>query len=118
MTGIVFYRTADRARTVEFYQERLGFEEWLVQEGGCIILRRDNLLLGFCDGDETEDEGIVTVVVEDRAAVDRIYEELSEIARGTPETNEVFDIYQFFARDPDGRTVEVQTFLHPTPDDP
>jgi hypothetical protein len=118
MTGIVFYRTTDRARVVEFYRDCLGFEEWLVQEGGCTILRRDNLLVGFCDGDETEDDGIVTVVVEDRAAVDRIYEELSEIAGDPPEENETFDIYQFFASDPDGRTVEVQTFLHPTPDDP
>jgi catechol 2,3-dioxygenase-like lactoylglutathione lyase family enzyme len=118
MTGIVFYRTADRARVVEFYQERLGFGEWLVQEGGCTILRRDNLLLGFCDAEESEDDGIVTVVVEDRTAVDRVYENLADVAQESPTENEAFDIYQFFAEDPDGRTVEVQTFLHPTPDEP
>jgi len=118
MTGIVFYRTANREQTVEFYTERLGFEEWLEQDGGCTILRRENLLLGFCDGEQTENEGIVTVVVESREAVDDIYDSLSDIAEHPPEENDAFDIYQFFAEDPDGRTVEVQTFLHPTPTEP
>jgi len=118
MSGIIFFRTVNRERTVSFYEDRLGFEEWLVQEGGCAILRRENLLLGFCDGDGTEDEGIVTVVVEDQESVDALYDDLSDVAREPPERNEAFDIYQFFAEDPDGRTVEVQTFLHPTPDEP
>lgn len=115
MSGIVFFRTGDRERVVSFYTDRLGFETWLEQEGGCTILRRDNLLLGFCDGEETETDGIVTVVVEDEAGVDELYDELEDVAREQPARNEAFDIYQFFATDPDGRAVEVQTFLHPTP---
>lgn len=118
MTGIVFYRTDRQDRVVEFYRGRLGFEEWLHQNAGCRILRRDNLLLGFCAGENTEAGGIVTVVVEDRAAVDDLYGELEDVARGPPERNDEFDIYQFFADDPDGRTVEVQSFLHPTPPEP
>ncbi|MXR52578.1 VOC family protein [Halovenus sp. WSH3] len=115
MTGIVFFRTDQRRRIVEFYTERLGFEEWLEQDGGCTILQRDNLLVGFCDDDRPETEGVVTVVVEDRAAVEELYGSLEPRARGPPETNADFDIYQFFADDPDGRAVEVQTFLHETP---
>ena len=115
MPGLVFFRTADRERTVEFYTDRLGFEEWLEQDGGCTILRRGNLLSGFFGAETTETEGIVTVAVEDEAAVDELYGELSDIADGPPTRNEAFDIYQFFATDPDGRTVEIQTFLHPTP---
>lgn len=115
MTGIVFFRSENRPAIVEFYTERLGFEEWLEQDGGCTILKRDNLLLGFCDSDDSETEGIVTVVVDDRTAVDALFEELEDVARDEPHENEAFDIYQFFATDPDGRTVEIQTFLHPTP---
>ncbi len=115
MTGLVFFRTADRERVVTFYTDRLGFGRWLEQDGGCTILRRDNLLVGFCDAAETETEGIVTVAVADRAAVDALYDDLTDVATSAPEYNEAFDIYQFFATDPDGRTVEVQTFEHPTP---
>lgn len=115
MSGIVFFRTERRAEVISFYTERLGFDHWLEQEGGCTILQFGNLLVGFCDAAETDTEGIITVVVEDEAAVDDLHRELSDVARGPPEANEEFDIYQFFADDPDGRTLEVQTFRHPTP---
>ena len=118
MAGIVFYRSENRRQVVDFYTQYLGFESWLVQDAGCEILKRDNLLLGFCDGEETESAGIVTVVVEDQGAVDSLYDELEEYARHPPENNEAFEIYQFFADDPDGRAVEIQTFLHKTPDLP
>ncbi len=115
MTGIIFFGTETRTKTVEFYTDRLGFTEWLDQEAGCTILERENLLLGFCDAGQSETEGIVTVVVDDRAAVDELHESLSDVARNQPRVNEEFEIYQFFAEDPDCRTVEIQTFLHPTP---
>ncbi len=115
MTGIVFFRTARREAVVEFYETALGFEQWLEQEAGCTILRRENLLVGFCDAENSETEGIVTVAVEDRAAVDDFYEGLQSRARHPPAENADFDIYQFFADDPDGRAVEIQTFLHETP---
>ncbi len=122
MTGIVFFRTADRERVVEFYVDRLGARRWLEQDGRCTILRLDNLLVGFCSGDgtavEAETDGIVTVAVEDEAAVDRLYGDLDDVARGPPERVDAFDIYRFFATDPDGRTVEVQTFLHELPETP
>lgn len=115
MSGIVFFRTEHRGEVASFYAERLGFDVWLEQEGGCSILQYDNLLVGFCDGAETETEGIVTLVLENEAAVDDLYRELSDVARGPPEENDAFGIYQFFADDPDGRTLEIQTFLHRTP---
>jgi catechol 2,3-dioxygenase-like lactoylglutathione lyase family enzyme len=118
MTGIVFYRTDRRDRIVDFYSSRLGFEEWLRQDAGCRILRRDNLLLGFCAAGSADTDGIVTVVVDDRDAVDELHGDLGDVARGPPERNDDFDIYQFFVDDPDGRTVEIQTFLHQTPPAP
>jgi hypothetical protein len=114
MDGIVFFRTEQERRVVEFYRERLGAEVWIDQDG-CTILRRGGFNFGFCGRETTEDCGILTFYVEDRAAVDAVYDDLADCARGPPETNEQYDIYQFFAEDPDGRTVEVQTFLHPLP---
>ncbi|WP_336327116.1 VOC family protein [Halovenus sp. HT40] len=115
MAGIVFFRTDQREAIVDLYTADLGFGEWLEQDGGCTILKRENLLVGFCDASESETEGIVTIVVEDRETVDDLYGRLDGRARGPPETNDEFDIYQFFLEDPDGRAVEVQTFLHDTP---
>lgn len=116
MDGIVFFRTEQESRVVEFYRERLGATVWLDQDG-CTILRRGEFKFGFCERDTTEDCGILTFYVEDRGAVDTVYDDLADCARDPPETNEQYDVYQFFAEDPDGRTVEVQTFLHPLPDE-
>ncbi|WP_436930282.1 VOC family protein [Halosimplex halobium] len=116
MSGIVFFRTEDEARAVAFYRERVGAETWLEQDG-CTILRHGDLKFGFCGREETDDCGILTFYYDDRERVDAMYERLDDCARGPPETNEQYDIYQFFADDPDGRTVEFQTFLHPLPDD-
>jgi catechol 2,3-dioxygenase-like lactoylglutathione lyase family enzyme len=119
VSGIVFFRTADRERVVEFYRERLGFETWLEQDAGCTILRHDDLKLGFCDAGSTDDadtDGIVTLYYDTRAAVDERHDDLADVATEPPRENDDYDIYQFFARDPEGRTLEVQTFLHDLPE--
>jgi catechol 2,3-dioxygenase-like lactoylglutathione lyase family enzyme len=115
MSGIVFFRTGQREEIVDFYTGELGFDVWLEQDGGCTILQWDNLLVGFCDAEQSETEGIVTIAVEDRETVDAIYDRLGTHARDPPEENDAFDIYQCFLVDPDGRSVEIQTFLHDTP---
>ncbi len=115
MAGIVFFRTTGRARLVEWYRTRVDASVWLEQPG-CTILTHDGFRFGFCDADETETEGILTFVYETRAAVDTMYDQLGETARAEPHYNDQYDIYQFFAADPDGRTVEIQTFEHGTPD--
>jgi len=113
MSGIVFFGTENHDAVVEFYTETMGAEVWLEQTA-CTILKHGNMLLGFCDRDHTEDEGVVTFFYDDREGVDDMYDRLADRARGSPEENEEYDIYQFFADDPDGRTVEVQAFLHET----
>lgn len=114
MSGIIFFTTSAREDIVSFYLDRLGFEIWLEQVG-CTILRHDNLLLGFCDGDDIDSAGVVTLFFEDRDTVDARYEDLSDIADEQPSYNEEYDIYQFFAEDPEGRTLEFQTFEHDVP---
>ncbi|MEF8883381.1 MAG: VOC family protein [Halapricum sp.] len=113
MSGIVFFGTDDRDRIVEFYIGRLGFDVWLEQPG-CTILQYDNLLVGFCEREEAESEGIVTVVYESRRGVDEQYDALKDVADDPPSENEPYRIYNFFGTDPDDRTFEIQTFLHET----
>lgn len=134
MTGIVFFRSADRREVCAFYREHFGAETWLEQPG-CTILRYDTFLFGFCDietdgtsdgdgnGNEHEHDdkptraaidrdGTITFVYDSRAAVDRAHERVAERAHGHPTENAPYGIYNFFADDPEGRTIECQTFLH------
>ncbi len=112
MAGLVFFATENHDELVRFYCDELDCTVWLDQPG-CTILQHGHMLLGFCDRDETDECGIVTFYYDDREAVDRMYDRLRGRADGEPVENEEYDIYQFFATDPDGRTLEFQTFLHP-----
>jgi hypothetical protein len=59
-----------------------------------------------------ESEGVITFFVEKRDEVETIYNELQDIATTTPVENHTYRIYQFYAVDPEGRTLEFQSFLH------
>jgi predicted lactoylglutathione lyase len=113
VSAITFFATTDLERIVEFYVETVGAAVWLEQPD-CTILKYDNQLLGFCEREQADTEGILTFVYSDREGVDEMHEKLADRARDDPHENETYDIYQFFADDPDGRAVEFQTFLHPT----
>lgn len=116
MSGLVFFRTERRERVVEWYVDVVGAETWLEQPG-CTILAFEGFRFGFCDGEDTDDCGILTFVSDNRAGVDAMYDRVGDAARERPHVNGEYDIYQFFADDPDGRTAEFQTFLGETPDD-
>jgi len=114
MSGIVFFRTENRKQVVDWYLENFDAEVWLEQTG-CTILSFEGFRFGFCDGDETETEGILTFVYDTTDEVDQVHQRLGDAVREEPHENEQYRIYQFFASDPDGRTVEIQSFLHDTP---
>ncbi len=111
MGGIIFFKTCEMEAIVEFYQNRVGMSIWLEQPG-CTILKYGNLLVGFCQREVAETEGMITLVFENREEVDKMYDALSDIALDTPKENQKYNIYQFFARDPEGRSLEFQVFLH------
>ncbi len=113
MSGIVFFASERRTETVEFYTDRLGAEVWLEQPD-CTILQYDNMRFGFCERESADTDGILTFVADEREGVDSLYDELADCAREEPEANPTYDIYHFFAADPEGRAVEVQTFDHET----
>ncbi|WP_276271092.1 VOC family protein [Haloarcula litorea] len=107
MDGIVFFATERHDDVVGFYRD-LGAEVWREQPD-CTILRAGGFRFGFCARDRADTEGIVTFVFEDREGVDAAHESLADPG-DPPSFNDTYDIYQCFAADPEGRTVEFQTF--------
>lgn len=106
---IVFFRTEAHDEVVEFYTERLGARVWRSQPD-CTILDYEGFRLGFCDREDAEAGRTLTFVVPAREAVDEAFERLEDRALDRPRHNETYEIYQFFAEDPEGRAVEVQSF--------
>ena len=111
MAGIVFMNTRNLSQIKRFYIDRIGMTVWLDRED-CVILRHGNLLLGFHESDKEEIAGLITFFYRERNQVDAMYEKLSDIAVTKPEVDEKRGIYHFFARDPEGRTIEFLSFLH------
>ncbi|UCE11373.1 MAG: VOC family protein [Candidatus Thorarchaeota archaeon] len=112
MQGIIFFRTGQLGEIVRFYTEILGMSIWLEQED-CAILQYGNMLIGFCQRETTDTQGMITLVYENSQEVDNVYEELDALEKTHPEENKKYRIYQFFSSDPDGRALEFQAFLHP-----
>lgn len=112
MSGIVFLRTAQLDTIRRFYLEKVGMSAWLEQPDIC-ILRHGNLLVGFHQQPEADKEGLLTFFEPGREYVDRMYEEFKTLASGPPKENPKYRIYHFFTRDPEGRKLEFQAFLHP-----
>jgi hypothetical protein len=98
-------------RIVDFYTNRVGMKIWL-EQSGCTILRFGKMLLGFCERPTPETEGCITFVVETKAEVDDFHNKLRDVATSAPKENPEYRIYNFFATDPEGRTIEFQIFLH------
>jgi len=111
MSGIVFKKTKDLEQISNFYQNVIGMELWQDQDK-CKIFEKGNLQLGFCEGDEIDNDGIITFYYNNKKEVDEVYNNGQLEVIEEPKENDKFNIYQFFAKDPEGRTLEFQTFLH------
>ena len=116
--GLTFYKTRMRPKLVEFYTKRVGMSVWLEQPD-ITILSHGNLLIGFhqisAEHNDTPPEivGCITLVYPSADQVDAAYRQVSDVADGPPRHNARYRIYQFFGRDPEGRLLEWQAFLHP-----
>lgn len=111
MPGIVFHSTQKLDDLKTFYND-LGATIW-VDQGDCIILNFNNFLLGFCQRDQpAETCGMLTLFYRTKEEVDAVYDKVKDCATGPPKENTKYNIYQFFAKDPEGRTLEFQVFLH------
>jgi hypothetical protein len=115
VTGIVFHGTRRREAVADFYHDRLGAGV-RIEQPDCTILEFDGFLFGFCEREAVDDCGILTFVYPDRDGVDAAATALGDAVVEPPRENETYDIYQCFAEDPEGRTVECQAFLDPSVD--
>ncbi len=92
MAGIIFLRTLMLEELRKFYISRIGMELWL-EQAECIILKHGNLLLGFCQREEADLQGMITFYFDTNEEVDSFYEVFSETADGPPRNNPKYDIY-------------------------
>jgi hypothetical protein len=111
MSGLVFFKTEKLEQLKMFYRDRLDADLWKDQ-GDCLIFEKNGFRFGFCSREETENCGVLTFVFDNKEEVDKIYEDLDDLAKGKPVSRKPdYEIYQFFARDPEERTLEFQCFL-------
>ena len=115
--GLVFIKTKDLPALANFYTETIGMQLWL-QQPNIIILHHGNMILGFhqiqnVDEQQPDLQGMYTFVYPSLEQVDNMHAKLQHIADGKPRHNPRYKIYQFFAKDPEGRDLEFQAFLHP-----
>jgi catechol 2,3-dioxygenase-like lactoylglutathione lyase family enzyme len=111
MAGIVFLRTKNLEEITEFYKDKLDMKTW-VEQPDIEILQHENFLIGFHQQDESDCDSLLTFFYSTTEEVDIMYGELREHATTEPKINGKYKIYNFFAKDPEGRTIEVQCFLH------
>jgi nitroreductase len=112
MSGILFLKTRQLEVLREFYTEQIHCDIWLEQKD-CVIFKHGNFLFGFCLRDYVESQAMLTFFFRHKETVDAMYAELKPMAIGEPRYNDKYRIYQFFARDPESRMVEIQWFDHP-----
>jgi catechol-2,3-dioxygenase len=115
--GLVFLKTLDLTSLATFYTKTIGMQLWLEQPN-IIILHHGNMILGFhqiqnLNEQQPDLQGMYTFVYPSTEQVDDMHTKLQDIADGKPRYNERYRIYQFFAKDPEGRDLEFQAFLHP-----
>ncbi|MFX1495834.1 MAG: VOC family protein [Promethearchaeota archaeon] len=111
---ITFLGTENLNKTSEFYQNGLGLEIYKDQ-GLCKIFHvTKESKVGFCSHMSVvfeEKSPIITLVVKN---VDETYQKLIQNGieiPNLPKVNSKFNIYNFFFKDPNGYTVEIQKFL-------
>jgi len=109
MSGIIFFNTEKLDELKRFYINEIGCSLWMDQ-GDCVILQHDNFLLGFCQRETADTQGCITFFYKSKEAVDRKYKAFMRLAKSPPVMNPNYPIYNFFASDPEGRTVEFQYF--------
>jgi nitroreductase len=111
MSGIIFFKTKMLEKLKDFYTREIGCQIWLKQ-ADCIIFKHDNLLFGFCQRDKADTDNMITFFFDSKKDVDSFYKKFKSVADSAPAFNKKYNIYQFFARDPEGRILEFQYFEH------
>jgi catechol-2,3-dioxygenase len=110
--AVIFLATADLEGITSFYTETIGMEIWHTAPQ-VTVLRFGNLLLGMHDQGQgrVEAELLIAFTYPDRAGVDAMYPIMQDTADAPPRVPEQYQVYSFFASDPEGRKLEFQHLL-------
>jgi catechol 2,3-dioxygenase-like lactoylglutathione lyase family enzyme len=118
---IVFLHCSDLQVTSSFYEGLMDFP-LVVDQGSCRIVKTASGgggYLGYCEriGGERASQGVIlTMVVNKKEEVDAWYARLLDGGveiQESPQQNQVYGIYHFFFKDPDGYKLEIQSFEDP-----
>lgn len=114
-SAITFCYTPNLARVAAWYETVVGLP-LAIDQGSCRIYRvAGQGFIGFCErADAPVTDAVILTFVTDE--VEAWYDRF--VAHGAftehpPRENPGYGIFHFFARDPDGRRVEIQRFLSP-----
>ncbi|MCE7735636.1 MAG: VOC family protein [Candidatus Heimdallarchaeota archaeon] len=109
-------KTKDLENVVKFYIQTIGCTKW-VSQPEIEILKHDNFIIGFHASNSVDSAGLFTFFYETTKEVDSMFELLKsmDLASTEPKENSKYKIYNFFAKDVEGRNLEFQTFLHELP---
>jgi catechol-2,3-dioxygenase len=120
MAGLIFIKCMNLEKLIDFYTNVIKCNIWLEQPE-ITILAHENFLFGFHQIAEIEKESyipskdiVLTFFFEQKQKVDEFYNRLNELnlVISEPKVNEKYNIYNFFAKDPEGHIIEFQVFLH------
>lgn len=116
MAGLVFVKTQDLTKIVKFYIDVIGCEKW-VSQPDIEIIKSDNFIIGFHQAEDIDSACLFTFFYDTKGEVDEMYLKFKELNldKTKPSENTKYKIYNFFARDIEGRKLEFQTFLHELP---
>ncbi|MCA9837935.1 MAG: VOC family protein [Trueperaceae bacterium] len=112
---IAFYPSKDLEATRAFYEGILGLK-LARDQGSCLIFQvTETAYIGFCQhlSMPASASFIITLIHPD---VDAVYASLRAKncrLESAPELNERYQIYHFFALDPNAYRVEIQRFIEP-----
>jgi predicted enzyme related to lactoylglutathione lyase len=114
--AITFLPCRDLAPAVAFYEDGVGCEV-VVRQEGCVILRAaPGGYVGLCERPEnvgTTAGMILTLVIDDVDDVARSIAAAGGTITVEPRHNPTYGIYQCFATDLDGNILEIQRFDDP-----
>ncbi|NHK30118.1 MAG: VOC family protein [Asgard group archaeon] len=118
---ITFLQTDNLEKTTAFYEDIMKCK-MILDQGQCRIFQIANdSYIGFCSHDFLDKDKntiCLTFVCDSINEVNQWYQHFKANnvqIKDAPKKNEKFKIYNFFAIDPNGITVEIQYFLHPFP---
>ena len=108
---INFYTCSDLAKTEAFWK-RMGLTIYMHQKN-TVIFDSGEGMIGFIESQnhQTPAYSCISLVKDTKEEIDQWYNQLKTDALDAPCIHPTAPVYSFFLKDPNGYTVEFQTFI-------